>query len=145
VHSFYGSHRISNREFYQYCVQKRWWLDRTASYYVRTFFLRFYFNCFFSHVKEAPAASVPQMWMIIYGYPLCGLLMVIIYRTKMWIFSKTPVIKERLEIRTGWFLKFKCFNYSWKFTKKYLKTVKEMRCNLQKTTGFEQILAERES
>ncbi|CBY17798.1 unnamed protein product [Oikopleura dioica] len=62
------------------------------------------------HVKEAPAASVPQMWMIIYGYPLCGLLMVIIYRTKMWIFSKTPVIKERLEIRTGRFLKFKCFH-----------------------------------
>jgi len=51
-------------------------------------------------VKESPASSVPKMWMIVYLYPFCGLFMALIYRTKMWIFSKTPVIKERLEIRT---------------------------------------------
>ncbi|CBY10822.1 unnamed protein product [Oikopleura dioica] len=52
------------------------------------------------HGKEAPAASVPQFWLSLYAYPLCGIPLVIFYRTKMWIFSKTPVIKERLEIRT---------------------------------------------
>jgi len=52
------------------------------------------------HGKEAPAASVPQFWLTMYAYPLCGIPLVIFYRTKMWIFSKTPVIKERLEIRT---------------------------------------------
>ncbi|CBY10813.1 unnamed protein product [Oikopleura dioica] len=51
-------------------------------------------------VSQAPAASVPQFWLSLYAYPLCGIPLVIFYRTKMWIFSKTPVIKERLEIRT---------------------------------------------
>jgi len=52
------------------------------------------------HTKESPAASVPQFWMTLFGYPFCGLPLVLFYRTKMWIFSKTPVIKDRLEIRT---------------------------------------------
>lgn len=52
------------------------------------------------HAKEGPAASVPQFWMCLFVYPLCGLPLVLFYRTKMWIYSKTPVIKDRLQIRT---------------------------------------------
>jgi len=52
------------------------------------------------HGKEGPAGSVVQFWMCLFAYPLCGLPLVIFYDLKMWIFSKTRVIKERLEIRT---------------------------------------------
>jgi len=52
------------------------------------------------HYKEAPAASIVQHWMTLFVYPLHGIPLVIFYRTKMWIYSKLPVIKERLQIRT---------------------------------------------
>jgi len=52
------------------------------------------------HFKEGPAATLPQFWMCLYVYPLHGLPLVLFYQAKMWIYSKIPVIKERLQIRT---------------------------------------------
>jgi len=52
------------------------------------------------HVKENPAASAWQFWWILFLYPLSGLPIVLFTKAKMWIFTKIPVIRERLEIRT---------------------------------------------
>jgi hypothetical protein len=51
-------------------------------------------------VKENPAGSAWQFWWILFLYPLSGLPIVLFTKAKMWIFTKIPVIRERLEIRT---------------------------------------------
>lgn len=52
------------------------------------------------HFKEAPAASIFPFWLVIYSGLFCGVPLAIFYKTKMWIFTKIPLIKERLQIRT---------------------------------------------
>lgn len=49
--------------------------------------------------KENPAATIWQTWMTLFLFPCCGIPVVIFYKTKMWIFMKIPVIRERLQIR----------------------------------------------
>ena len=57
----------------------------------------------FSHGKENPPAASVIFWLCNYVFPCCGLPLVAFYKTKMWIFSKISVLKERLQIRTGRF------------------------------------------
>lgn len=53
-----------------------------------------------SHAKENPAAAIWQLFMNLFLYPGFCIPVAVFSRTKIWIFTKIPVMRERLQIRT---------------------------------------------